>query len=390
MHAHVLDAEGHAKRPGIAEGTGAGLATRTAALAEMFAANAARHDAEDSFVAENYAALKREGLFKAHVPVEFGGGGASYGEICAAVRAIAAGCGSTGLAFAMHTHIVALALWRFRNEGAPTDGLLKRAAKEDLVLISSGGADWLPSSGKAVKVDGGYRVTARKSFASGSPAGDLLVTSAVLDDPSAEPTVLHFAVPFKAEGVSIIDTWRVMGMRGSASHDVQLSDVFVPDAAIAGRRPQGKWSPLFHGISMIAFPIVYSAYLGVADHARAKALEIARSRPADEATVMIVGEMEAAHAAARMAVAEMIGIAETSKPGPETTNRGMLARALAVQCAIGTVERAMEVAGGGAFFRDRGIERAFRDIQGARYHPLREKQRLRLAGRMALGLDIDG
>ena len=392
MHVHVLEAEGHAKRSGIAEGTAAGtdLVARAQALAAQFAANAARHDAEDSFVAENYAALKREGFFKAHIPAEFGGGSADYAETCAAVRAIAAGCGSTGLAFAMHTHIVALALWRFRNEGAPTDGLLKRAAKEDLVLISSGGADWLPSNGRAVKVEGGYRVTARKSFASGCPAGDLLVTSAVLDDPSAEPTVLHFAVPFNAEGVSIIDTWRVMGMRGSASNDVQLSDVFVPDAAIAGRRAQGKWGPLFHAIAMIAFPIVYSAYLGVADHARAKALELVRGRAVDEGAVLTVGEMETAHAAAQMAVAEMIRIAETSKPGPEVTNRSMMARALAVPSMISTVEHAMEVAGGAAFFRDHGIERSFRDIQGARYHPLREKPRLRYAGRMALGLDIDG
>jgi len=385
----VFEADGHARRPAGTEG-GLDLAARTATFAAELAANAPRHDADDSFVAENYAALKREGFFKAHVPAEFGGGGASYAEIAEMVRSLGAACGSTGLAFAMHTHIVALALWRWRNEGAPTDGLLKRVAAEDLVLISSGGSDWLPSSGRAVKAEGGYRVTARKIFSSGCLAGDLLVTSAVLDDPSADPTVLHFAVPFKAAGVSIIENWRVMGMRGSGSHEVQLSDVFVPDAAIAGRRPQGKWNPLFHGISMIAFPIIYSAYLGVADRARATALEMARGRAADEGLVMTVGEMENAHGTARMAVAELVRMAETSKPGPETTNRAMMARTLAAEAAIHTVERAMEVAGGSAFFRDRGLERCFRDVQGARYHPLREKPQLRYAGRLALGLDIDG
>ena len=44
-----------------------------------------------------------------------------------------------------------------------------------------------------------------------------------------------------------------MGMRGTGSHDIELADVFIPDSAISLKRPQGKWHPLFHIISMIAF-----------------------------------------------------------------------------------------------------------------------------------------
>jgi acyl-CoA dehydrogenase len=50
----------------------------------------------------------------------------------------------------------------------------------------------------------------------------------------------------------------------------------------------------------------------------------------------------------------------------------------------------MEVAGGAAFFRSLGLERLFRDIQGARYHPLQEKPQLLYSGRLALGLDVNG
>jgi acyl-CoA dehydrogenase len=216
------------------------------------------------------------------------------------------------------------------------------------------------------------------------------MTSAVYDDPDAGPTVLHFGVSLKAEGVTILDTWRTLGMRGTGSHDVELKAVFVADAAISGRRAQGKWHPLFHAISMIAFPIIYSAYLGVADGARAKALAAARKKPSDEGLVLLVGEMENAFAAAETAVAAMISNAETGKPGPETTNRAMIGRTLAGQSAIRTVEKAMEVAGGASFYRSLGLERAFRDIQAARFHPLQEKPQLRYAGRLALGLDIDG
>ena len=359
-------------------------------IAEQIAEPAARHDEAESFVSEGYQLLKEAGFFKALVPAELGGGGADYREVCDAIRRIGTVCGATALAFSMHTHLVAAAAWRWRHQNAPTEGLLRRVALEDLVLISSGGSDWLKSAGTAVKTEGGFLITARKIFSSGSPAGDLLVTSAVYDDPEAGPTVLHFAVPMRAEGVTVLDTWHVMGMRGSGSHDIDLKNVFVPDAAIAGRRPQGKWHMLFHVISMIAFPLIYSAYLGVAEGARAKALEIARHKPDDAGLTLLVGEMENAFTSTSMAVEQMIHIAETAMPGDETTNRALIGRTLAGQGAIRTVERAMEVAGGASFYRRIGLERAFRDVQGARFHPLQEKAQLRHSGRFALGFDTIG
>ena len=360
------------------------------AIAEQIAARAAEHDAADSFVMENYALLRQRGFFKAHVPAELGGYGADYASICAVVRRLAAACGSTGLAFSMHTHLVAVAAWRWRHENAPTDGLLKRVAAEDLVLISSGGSDWLKSGGAATRVEGGFRINARKIFSSGCPCGDLLMTSAVYDDPQAGPTVLHFGVPFKAEGVTILDTWRVMGMRGTGSNDVELKDVFVADAAIAGRRPQGRWHPLYHGISMLALPVIYSAYVGVAESARAQALRIAKKKPPEEALLQLVGEMENAFTSAEIALADAIRIAQFEKPGPETTSRALARRTIIGQSAIRTVELAMEIVGGASFYRSVGLERAFRDVQAARFHPLQAKPQMRYTGRAALELDIDG
>lgn len=360
---------------------------RVAAVAAQ-AAKAA--DEGDAFVAEAYAALKREGLFKAHVPAELGGGGVSHAEMCALIRRLAQTCSSTALAFSMHTHIVSVAAWRWKNEKAPTEGLLKRVVNEDLVLVSSGGSDWLKSAGQAERVEGGYKITARKVFASGSPMGDLLVTSAVYDDPENGATVLHFAAPLKAPGVTVHETWRAMGMRGTGSHDVELHGVFIPDAAISGKRPQGKWHPLFHTISFIAFTLVYAAYLGVAEGARNKAIEIARKKADDGHSAYLVGEMENAFTTAELAHDHMVALAASERPSPETTSKAMIGRTLVGRNAIRTVELALEVAGGGAFYRALGLERAFRDIQAARFHPLQEKPQLRYTGRVALGLDIDG
>ena len=93
--------------------------------------------------------------------------------------------------------------WRWRHDHARADAFLRRVADNEMIVASSGGSDWLAGSGRAERVDGGYRVTARKIFASGSPAAALFSTMAVYEDPIAGPTVLHFIVPFDAPGVKI-------------------------------------------------------------------------------------------------------------------------------------------------------------------------------------------
>jgi alkylation response protein AidB-like acyl-CoA dehydrogenase len=53
------------------------------------------------------------------------------------------------------------------------------------------------------------------------------------------------------------------------------------------------------------------------------------------------------------------------------------------------VEYAMELAGGAGFYRGAGLERKFRDIQAARYHPLRSGPQAEYSGAMALGLPVE-
>ena len=137
------------------------------ALKPALAAGAAQCD-EDSFVADNFARLREAGLIEAGVPEGLGGGGADVRALADMLRILAHGCGSTALAFSMHTHQVAIPAWRWTHrQVAAVEPLLRRVAKERIVLLSSGGSDWIGGSGKAEKVDGGYRITARKVFTSG-------------------------------------------------------------------------------------------------------------------------------------------------------------------------------------------------------------------------------
>lgn len=356
-------------------------------LAQGFAARAAEADEGEEFVAENYAELKDAGLLAAGVPRELGGEGLELPELTEMLRTIANACSSTALAFSMHTHQVAVQAWRWRHQKAPIAPFLEKIARDRIVLLSTGGGDWLDSSGEARPAPGGYLVNARKTFCSGAPAGQLLLTSALLRTDGAAPEVIHFGIPMSTPGIRIHPTWRTMGMRATASHDVELESVFVPESAVSARRAPGKWHPLFHLISMLALPLIYSVYVGVAEAARERALATVRRRRADEHLLQLVGEMENHLTTARVMHADWVALSTEAQPGPETTSRSMTRRTLVSRAVLATANAAMDVAGGASFFRANGLERLFRDVQGARYHPMHEGAQRMLAGKAALGLE---
>jgi indole-3-acetate monooxygenase len=354
-------------------------------LAPVLSERAAEIDQNDRFVGRNYELLKDAGLVEAGVPKELGGGGAEVPELADMLRILARACGSTALAFSMHTHQVAIPAWRWRHQKvAAVEPLLRRIAAERLILLSSGGSDWIGGSGRAEKVEGGYRVTARKVFTSGAEAGSILMTGAIHQGDDGARSVIHFGVPMKAPEVRIEDTWRALGMRGTASNDVVIEDFFVPDAGVAFSRKAGEWHPVFQTIATIAFPLIYAVYLGVAESARDLAVEIATQKP--QADPSLAGRMETELRAAQLAHRWMLDIVARNSPSAETVNEVMIGRSLVARHAIRSVELAMELAGGASFYRSVGLERRFRDIQGARFHPLQAGPQERYAGAMVLGL----
>jgi alkylation response protein AidB-like acyl-CoA dehydrogenase len=352
-------------------------------LGQRFAAGAQAD--EDQFVAENFKALKQSGLVEAGVPRELGGAGATTDELAEMLRVLAHHCASTALALSMHTHQVAIPAWRWTHQKvSAVEPLLKRVASERIILLSSGGSDWIAGSGAAEKVEGGYRITARKVFTSAAPIGDLLMTGAIADG-----EVLHFGIPMNSPHVKVLDNWRTLGMRGTGSHDVVIDGHVVPDAAVAVRRKAGEWHPIFHIIATIAFPLVYSVYVGVAESARDIAIGLAKKRRPDRNVMTLVGEMETSLRAAQMARQSMLAAIKRNAPSAETINEVMIGRHLVAENAIRAVELAMEAAGGAGFYRAQKLEKRFRDIQGARYHPLQSGPQAEYAGAMALGLPVD-
>jgi alkylation response protein AidB-like acyl-CoA dehydrogenase len=357
-------------------------------IGPRFAEGAAERDAGDVFVADHYDVLKQHKVFSALVPAELGGGGVSHSAMCRFLCQLAHYCPSTALALSMHQHLVAAAVYNHRN-GKPGQKLLEKVAASEVVLISTGANDWLESSGLATRADGGFRINARKPFGSGSPKGGVLMTSAPFEDPKEGWQVLHFAVPFSAPGVSLANDWQTLGMRATGSQTIILENVFVPDDAIALRRPRGKFHPAWNVILTVAMPLIMSVYTGVAEAAADIATELARKRRNDPVLPYLLGELVNELTRVQLAADDMVRLANDFDVtmGLDVTSPMLARKTIVAEGVLATVEKALEVAGGAGFYRKAGLERLLRDAHGAQFHPLPAKRQQRFTGRIALGLD---
>ncbi|MCP5087828.1 MAG: acyl-CoA dehydrogenase [Rhodobacteraceae bacterium] len=357
-------------------------------LAPTFAETTEHLDATDGFASENYQALRETGVFTALIPKKYGGAGVSHSEMCDFLRTIAQTCPSTALSVAMHQHLLSAAIVN-DAAGRPGRKLLEKVVQAGAVLTSSGANDWLESNGSAKRVPGGYEVTAVKPFSSGSPAGDVLVTSVAYDDPKDGPQVLHFPVPLNSDGISFMGDWQTLGMRATGSQTVRFDGVFVPDEAIALKRHRGGFHPAYAVILTVALPLIMCAYTGAAEAAAAIARNKARGRVGDPVTPYLTGEMENLLTITQIAHNDMVWLANdlNFEPSVELASKMLARKTIVANHVIATCEKAMEVTGGSSFFRKLGLERRLRDAHASQFHPLPEKRQQLFTGRLSMGLD---
>jgi alkylation response protein AidB-like acyl-CoA dehydrogenase len=382
------------------------LAAEVGAVA---AAHAADHDRHATFVTEAYAAMRGNGYLRLAVPQDLGGLGASIRQVCYAQAELARHDGATALAVTMHLYLTLMQAFRRRAGAADAEAVLRRIVDDALVIATSGGSDWLWPNTVAIPVgDGGsrggadgasgnsaagFRVSGRKAFGSQSPEATVLATTAVVGKPAAGSEVLHFSVPLATDGVRLEETWDTLGMRGTASHDLVLDDVFVPADRVVGRRPWGEFGVPLAAAAVHFAPVVGATYLGIAVGARdvAVAAVSAASRGphslADLPRVhRQVGLMDTKLRVAWWAlVGALDELGADFVPNADALTTVMVAKRQAVTAAIAVVDLAMDVLGGRAYFRSSPLERAYRDVRAGTFHPLTPEATLTYAGKVALG-----
>ena len=364
---------------------------QTLELGESFSQRAKRYDREGTFVFKNYSDLKSLRYFSAMIPTEFGGGGLSYPDMCQVIRLLAQHCGSTALAFSMHQHLVAATIWKQQQKGIGAE-TLRKVADQQLVLVSTGARDWLGSNGELKKVAGGYLFSGRKHFASQSAVGDVAVTSAPFQAEGDEWKVLHFSVPFLTDGVKVLDDWKVLGMRATGSQTIVFDDVFIPESAIALERDRDAFHPVWSVVLTVAMPLIMSAYIGIAERAVDLALSIGKKYARNQQHMpYIIGKLYNSLISAQTqwkAMYELTNDLDFTPDEAGTINILSLKTNVA-DLTIQTVKQAMEAVGGQSFYQKNELERLFRDIQAAQFHPLPKWEQYSFTGKRLLAGTID-
>lgn len=374
-----------------------------ASLAPMFAQRADEHDRAGTFPFENFAAMREAGYHRLPVAEQYGGFGANLIETVLAQLTLAKGDGSTALSMNMHLMTMGIA-GEVRGWPAEAFDRICTEVVRDGALLNSAAAEpelGSPASGGqpatvARSVDGGWRISGRKTFVSASPELTYLIVLATLEGTASPPRVANFLVRNRSPGIIIEPTWDVLGMRATASNDVVFDDVFVDRDALLMERALGQSDPR-GGANTAWFGLTASAvYLGVAEAARDFAVEFANART-PTALGRPISDLPAVQwKAADMEIALLTGrtlvlsAADDWATYPERRTSLLpgvaAAKTVAMESAIRTVDIAMRIVGGVGMYKQFPLERYYRDVRAGLSHPPIEDRAREQIGKSALGL----
>ncbi len=381
-----------------------GLKDRARALVPTLRARATETDLLRRLPDETIAELHASGIFRMLQPKRVGGSELPYRSLVEIGAILAEGCGSTSwVATNLASHHWMLAMWPKEAQDE-----VWGASPDDLI-----GSALVFPSGKAVAVDGGYRLSGRWPFSSGVDPSRWNFVGGIVHDARGKPVEQRIFL-VAARDYRVIDTWFATGLRGTGSKDIEMDDVFVPThralplAALAGGTVPGSAvnpAPLYRlpVLGLFAF-VVSGVSLGLARGAIADYTQSIKARQgtysgrrlAELANLQLkVGE---ASALADTAEALMLkgcdeaqaliesGAALTVEQKARWRRDGAYAASLCTEA----VSMLFAATGGGGVYLDQPIQRAFRDAQAANAHyALSWDVNGTQWGRIALGLPAD-
>ena len=351
------------------------LQQRGRTLAGEFATRAARHDRDASHPVENYEALRSAGFYGLNVPTELGGSGVGLLGWSLAAEELAQGCPSTALAFNMHLSIVGPVM-QSPLVPAAVKARIARMVVHERKLIAGNFSE--PSTSglvgtpvpmtRARRVDGGYRITGRKAFASMLDVADYCAVMAYPEEATTPTAAMILLVPREATGRRVEAVWNTLGMRATRSDSMVLDECWVPDDALVVRaddilpfrRNGANWfwasyTPVYLGIAVAAYAAIVETVRGRTPPGFSQSLayhpDVRRH----------VAEMSVDLEAARLLTYHSAWLSDTEGPTPATLSALYRAKYFVGEAVTRITRTAMTLGGAHALFKTSPLERLFRD-----------------------------
>jgi alkylation response protein AidB-like acyl-CoA dehydrogenase len=344
-----------------------------APLVREFAEQADRDRAPAREVIEAASARR---LFRLLLPEDWGGAGLGRDEVAHVFEAMARIDGSMGWLLAISQDRISRSLSLDEYKVLYADPNNRVAGSLNTFRV------------RAERTDGGFIFSGIAPYVSGCTYATWLSAAALWIDNGERKGVTGI---FPMSECTILDTWNVVGLRGTGSHDVQFADVFVPDSRIA------KIGDALDNLVDTLAPVA----LGVAQHALDAFHQLAQAKVATTTRTTLrerpiaqlqygqaVGTLKAARALYYASVADGRRIADAGQP-PTTIQKAemRLAAVTAADLAAKAVDLVFDAAGLTGPATTFELERCWRDIHTLRQHVLLSTPRYELVGRILLGLD---
>jgi alkylation response protein AidB-like acyl-CoA dehydrogenase len=366
---------------------------------------AAGYDRDNHFCQEDFDQLKTAGYLRMAIPKELGGFGLTLAEAGRETRRLARHAPATALCINMHNYWVGTAADVWRSGDKSLEWVLQEAAAGEVFAAghaeSGNETSLFSSTTKAERVAGGYKFTGRKSFGSLTPVWTRLGLHGMDTSDPSNPRIVHGFVERSTSGVTIKETWDVMGMRATRSDDTLLDGAFVPDARIAKVCPAGLAGADFFVLSIFAWALggFSNVYYGLAQRMSELAIEHVKGQSSLGLTRSKAFHPEVQHGVADMVVElEAIGALVESVTGdwaggvdhgPSWPIKLVSMKYRAVEGAWRIADTALDVSGGFGMFKKSEMERLFRDARCGRFHPANAALTHELIGKLTLGINPD-
>ena len=326
--------------------------------------------------------LRIDGLGGAAVPAAVGGREIDPSDLLGLIETVARGDGSAGWVTMIYA-TTSVAGHHLHPVG------LDEVFADGPASLTSG---VLAPRGTAKRVDGGYMVKGTWPFASGSMDASWITVGAMVDESSR----LSFFLP--RNEVEILDTWDVMGLRATASHDVTVDNRFVPDSRVFDltgpsrtQEPIARF-PVFGllaaGIGAVCLGIARAAIDEAADLAGVKVPTGSKRRLIDRPAVQeAIARAETTVAAARCYLMALASPGQAASI--EDRARLRMAATFAVSSAREAVDLMYTAAGGSSLYSSSPLQRHFRDVHAATQHMMVAQPTWELAAKALLGIETD-
>lgn len=333
-------------------------------------------DESKGFPFENMKELKDFGYHRFTLAKEFGGHGGSLYDFLLAQEKIAEYCGPTALGIGWHVGTVLSLTEKRPWKKEVMDEFFEEVFKGALVnTAASEAGTGSPTRGgrpetTAIKKGNQWVLTGRKTFTTLSPVLDIfLVTAWVPEEEEMGTFLVHRGVP----GVRIEETWDMISMQGTGSHDLVLDEVMLPEKYYVMQKKPGKRIPdawLLH---------IPACYLGIASAARNYAVEFAKTYSPNSLPGPIrdlpnvqrtIGEIELELLETRHFLYSVANKWVTQPENHDELSKQLGAVKLSVvNKSISIVDKAMRVVGAKSLQRSNPLQRYYRDVRAGLHNP---------------------